>query len=65
MTLENTTSRGSQAPDSALENTGDAPKRRPGRVPVSLPDVFAAVLGDYTANLAKAPLSAQTRRTYV
>lgn len=64
MTLENAARWGSQAPDSALENTGDAPQRRAGRQAVPIPDTFAAALGDYTANLTKAPLSAQTRRTY-
>ncbi|MGH3722449.1 MAG: tyrosine-type recombinase/integrase [Pseudonocardiaceae bacterium] len=31
---------------------------------MALPEAYAAVLGDYTANLARAPVSAQTRRTY-
>jgi hypothetical protein len=31
---------------------------------VALPEAYTAVLGDYTANLARAPVSAQTRRTY-
>lgn len=31
---------------------------------MALPQAYAAVLGDYAAKLARAPVSAQTRRTY-
>lgn len=64
MTLENATLPGALAPALTLENTDAAPPRRRGRRPVSVPDILAAVLGDYIAKLARAPLSAQTRRTY-
>jgi hypothetical protein len=37
---------------------------RRGRLPVAVPDRFAAVLGNYAKQLAEAPLSAQTRPTY-
>lgn len=37
---------------------------RRGRRPVPVPDQFAAVLDDYTSQLAEVPLSQATRRTY-
>jgi integrase/recombinase XerC len=64
VTLENAVRPDGQTSGSILENTGDAPRRRPGRRPVPVPDDLSAVLGEYTAKLAPAPLSAQTRRTY-
>jgi site-specific recombinase XerD len=61
---ENALPAGSQAPESASENTTASSARRRGRAAVDLPAFEAAVLDDYTAALRSAPLSDQTRRTY-
>lgn len=64
MGLENTLPDEPQGPESGLENRIDPEAPRRGRRPALVPDRFAAVLGAYTGQLADAPLSAQTRRTY-
>jgi integrase/recombinase XerC len=64
MALENAQPGGAQPPGSALENRSHDPPRGPGRRAVVIPEPYAAVLAGYTAALAKAPVSAQTRRTY-
>jgi site-specific recombinase XerD len=61
---ENPLPAGSQAPESAAENTTASSARRRGRAAVDLPASEAAVLDDYTEALRSAPLSDQTRRTY-
>ena len=62
---ENTHPRAAQSARSASENTTLSPARRRGRTAVSLSEPFAAVLDEYAAALTRAPLSEQTRRTYV
>lgn len=64
MGLENTLPGGSQCLVSSLENRGPAAPGPRGRRPVAVPERFAALVDDYTRQLAEAPLSAQTRRTY-
>jgi site-specific recombinase XerD len=61
---ENALPAGSQAPQSASENTTPPAARPRGRVAVGLSEPFTAVLEDYAAALRSAPLSDQTRRTY-
>jgi len=62
---ENASKRRRQQTGTASENTKPlvGPPRR-GRAPASLPAGLAAAHGTYTAALARAPLSAETRRTY-
>ncbi|GAA3164156.1 tyrosine-type recombinase/integrase [Nonomuraea roseoviolacea] len=60
MTSEITRSAASQEPGSASEIT----KRGPGARPTRLPTAYDTVLGEYAAALERAPLSAETRRTY-
>ncbi|MBB5774938.1 hypothetical protein [Nonomuraea jabiensis] len=60
MTSEMTRSAASQEPGSASEIT----KRGPGARPTGLPAAYDTVLGEYAAALERAPLSAETRRTY-
>ena len=64
MASENAQNRGAKRPESASENAGDGSRGRRGRAPVDLPAAFAEVLAAYSAALASAPLSAQSRRTY-
>lgn len=64
ITSENTRRRRAQPPRTTSENTPAPPALRRGRAPIDLPEPLAAVLDAYTAALAAAPLSAQTRRTY-
>ena len=64
MATENALPAGSQAPESASENTKASSARRRGRAAVELPAFEATVLDDYTEALRSAPLSDQTRRTY-
>ena len=46
------------------ENKPPAPRRRRGATATPLPGALAAVMADYTAALERAPVSAETRRTY-
>ncbi|WP_322756749.1 tyrosine-type recombinase/integrase [Frankia sp. Cas3] len=55
---------GAQPPESSLENRETASPGRPGRRAVAVPEPYATVLAAYTAALARAPVSDQTRRTY-
>lgn len=64
MGLENTLPDSPRGPESDLENRMPSAAGRRGRRPVVVPDRFAAIADDYTRQLAEAPLSAQTRRTY-
>src|SRR5487761_1321046 len=64
MTSENVAPGVSRDPELTSENTQARSARRYGRAPVELPGASAAVLRYYVAALAKAPLAAQTRRTY-
>lgn len=64
MGLENALPGGSQDPESCLENREPAAAGRRGRRPVAVPGRFGEVLDGYAMQLAEAPLSAQTRRTY-
>jgi integrase/recombinase XerC len=61
---ENAQKRRSKRPESASENTTEAPRARRGRAPVDLDEAFVEVFGAYVVALGAAPLSAQTRRTY-
>jgi site-specific recombinase XerD len=65
MASENAARRGEQPTETTSENTQPAsgPRRR-GRAPVVLPVRLEAVHAGYLAKLARAPLSAETRRTY-
>lgn len=65
MTSENAAKRRRQPAGTASENTKPlvGPPRR-GRAPASLPAGLAAAHGAYVAQLARAPLSDETRRTY-
>jgi len=65
VTSENAAKPGRQRAAASSENTQHlvGPPRR-GRAPVSLPAGLAAAHAAYTAALARAPLSAETRRTY-
>lgn len=65
MASENTARGGEQTAETTSENTQPVtgPRRR-GRAPVALPVRLEAVHATYSAHLARAPLSAETRRTY-
>jgi len=64
VTSENAAKPGRQAPPAASENTKPlvGPPRR-GRAPASLPPALEAAHAAYVGRLARAPLSAETRRT--
>jgi site-specific recombinase XerD len=64
MTSENAQPRLVQTPGAASENKPPAPRRRRGATATPLPPALAAVLADYTTALQRAPVSAETRRTY-
>jgi integrase/recombinase XerC len=65
MASENAARRGRQPAETTSENTQptSGPQRR-GRAPVALPVRLEAIHAGYLAKLARAPLSAETRRTY-
>ncbi|MCG5220620.1 hypothetical protein [Streptosporangium sp. KLBMP 9127] len=55
------------AQSESLQESGSASeitKRRPGARPTRLLPGYETVLGEYAAALERAPLSAETRRTY-
>lgn len=72
MTSENATIRGHQPTESTSENTQALPEaarpvtgpRQRGRASSALPVRLEPAHTAYTAALARAPLSAETRRTY-
>jgi len=65
MASENTVKAARQVNGTASENTRRPPNpSRRGRAPVFLPLALEAAHTAYTVHLARAPLSAQTRRTY-
>ena len=65
MTSEITNSGASQDAGSASEITNKITKRGPGARPTALPGDFAEIIDDYAAALNDAPLSAESRRTYL
>lgn len=65
MTSENASKRGRDRPEFTSENTATSTAKRHGRAPAKLAEPHFSVLSDYETALAKAPLSDQTRRTYV
>jgi site-specific recombinase XerD len=65
MTSENAQTRRSEVPESASENTQQVRgPRRHGRRPTPLPVHLEAVHTAYTCDLAHAPVSPETKRTY-
>ena len=64
MASENAQKRRPKRAGFASENREAAPGARRGRAPVGLPEAYVSVLDWYIGELALAPLSAQTRRTY-
>src|SRR6266851_4865612 len=65
MASENTKPRRPQDPGSTSENRGAPPRPRPGGRPTALAGLYAAVLDDYAAALAGAPIAPESRRTYL
>ena len=53
-----------QHPETTSENTEPDQRRRPGATSITLSDAHRQVLAGYLAVLARAPLSAETVRTY-
>lgn len=65
MASGNTKTRRPQDPGSTSENRGAPPRPRPGGRPTALAGLYAAVLDDYAAALAGAPIAPESRRTYL
>ncbi len=65
MASENTKPRRPQDPGSTSENRGAPPRPGPGGRPTALAGLYAAVLDDYAAALAGAPIAPESRRTYL
>lgn len=65
MASENAQNLASDRVGSASENAGEGRLGRRGRAPADVPEGLAEVLASYVTALSSAPLSAQTRRTYV
>ena len=64
MSSENTVPPVWQHPETTSENTEPDQRRRPGATSITLSDAHRQVLAGYLAVLARAPLSAETVRTY-
>src|SRR6266699_3460438 len=65
MASENMETGRPQDPGSTSENRGAPPRPRPGGRPTALAGLYAAVLDDYAAALAGAPIAPESRRTYL
>ena len=65
MTSEIAHHRASQDPGSTSEIRTAVVKRGRGALPTALPSRFVALLADYAAALAEAPLAAESRRSYL
>jgi site-specific recombinase XerD len=65
MTSEMPNTSASQDTGSASEITSTITKRGPGARPTTLPDEFTKIIEDYAAALGDAPLSPESRRTYL
>jgi hypothetical protein len=65
VTSEITNTSDPQDPGSTSEITDKITKRGPGARPTALPGEFADIVRDYAAARDNAPLSSESRRTYL